>query len=56
MSKSYGNYIGVTDSSEDIYGKTLSIPDSSLDDWYSLLLGAGVPRIFRPLTPSAAGA
>jgi tyrosyl-tRNA synthetase len=44
MSKSYGNYIGVTDSSEDIYGKTLSIPDSSLDDWYSLLLGAGVPR------------
>ncbi len=27
MSKSYGNYIGITDPPEDIYGKTLSIPD-----------------------------
>ena len=40
MSKSYDNYIGVTDSAEDIYGRTLSIPDSSLADWYSLLLDA----------------
>jgi tyrosyl-tRNA synthetase len=42
MSKSYDNYIGVTESPEDMYGKTLSIPDASLPDWYSLLLG-GVP-------------
>jgi tyrosyl-tRNA synthetase len=39
MSKSFDNYIGVTESPEEIYGKTLSIPDSSLEDWYSLLLG-----------------
>ena len=39
MSKSYGNYIGVTESPEEMYGKTLSIPDASLTDWYSLLLG-----------------
>ncbi|MGA2012262.1 MAG: tyrosine--tRNA ligase [Solirubrobacteraceae bacterium] len=38
MSKSYGNYIGVTDSPQDVYGKTLSIPDTSLPDWYALLL------------------
>jgi tyrosyl-tRNA synthetase len=38
MSKSYGNYIGVTDSPDEIYGKTLSIPDESLSDWYRLLL------------------
>ncbi len=38
MSKSYGNYIGVTDSPEEMYGRTLSIPDSSLADWYALLL------------------
>ncbi|MEO8969503.1 MAG: tyrosine--tRNA ligase [Solirubrobacteraceae bacterium] len=38
MSKSSGNYIGVTDSPEEMYGKTLSIPDPSLKDWYSLLL------------------
>ncbi len=40
MSKSYGNYIGVTDAPEDMYGKTLSIPDELLDNWYTLLLGA----------------
>jgi tyrosyl-tRNA synthetase len=40
MSKSEGNYIGVTDSPEEIYGKTLSIPDTSLADWYALLLDA----------------
>jgi tyrosyl-tRNA synthetase len=39
MSKSYDNYVGVTDSPEQIYGKTLSIPDASLPGWYSLLLG-----------------
>jgi tyrosyl-tRNA synthetase len=47
MSKSVDNYIGVTESPEQIYGKTLSIPDASLPDWYSLLLGnqpaAGLP-------------
>jgi tyrosyl-tRNA synthetase len=38
MSKSYGNYVGVTDAPDEIYGKTLSIPDASLPDWYALLL------------------
>jgi tyrosyl-tRNA synthetase len=40
MSKSYDNYIGVTESPEQMYGKTLSIPDVALADWSSLLLGA----------------
>jgi tyrosyl-tRNA synthetase len=48
MSKSFGNYIGVTDAPDEMYGKTLSIPDDSLDSWYSLLLGQtleqGSPR------------
>jgi tyrosyl-tRNA synthetase len=39
MSKSYGNYIGVTDTPDEMYGKTLSIPDASLESWYDLLLG-----------------
>jgi len=39
MSKSLGNYIGVTDPPEEMYGKTLSIPDSALTGWYELLLG-----------------
>jgi tyrosyl-tRNA synthetase len=49
MSKSYDNYIGVTDSAADIYGRTLSIPDSSLEDWYSLVLGSRIPEQLSPL-------
>jgi tyrosyl-tRNA synthetase len=37
MSKSLGNAIGVEDSATDIYGKTLSIPDTLMWDWYLLL-------------------
>jgi tyrosyl-tRNA synthetase len=48
MSKSYGNYIGVTDSPQDIYGKTLSIPDPSLAEWYRLLLHSPVPGDLSP--------
>ena len=43
MSKSLRNYVGVADSPGEIYGKTLSIPDSALETWYSLLLDAA-PR------------
>jgi tyrosyl-tRNA synthetase len=39
MSKSYGNHIGVADSPEEIYGRTLSLPDAALAGWYALLLG-----------------
>jgi tyrosyl-tRNA synthetase len=48
MSKSYGNYVGVTESPEEMYGKTLSIPDESLASWYSLLLGSEVPDDVQP--------
>jgi tyrosyl-tRNA synthetase len=48
MSKSYDNYIGVAEDPGQIYGKTLSIPDASLPDWYSLLLGRVVPAELSP--------
>ncbi len=48
MSKSLRNYIGVTDPPQEIYGKTLSIPDSSLPAWYSLLLGEQPPSDASP--------
>jgi tyrosyl-tRNA synthetase len=48
MSKSFGNYIGVTEPPGDMYGKTLSIPDESLPLWYSLLLGSSVPEGVGP--------
>jgi tyrosyl-tRNA synthetase len=37
MSKSYGNYIAVTDSPRDMFGRTMSIPDDLLEEWFALL-------------------
>lgn len=42
MSKSYNNYIGLSDTPSDIYGRTLSIPDSLIYTYYEL--GTDVPN------------
>jgi len=39
MSKSLGNYIGITDSPREIFGKTMSIPDNVMGDYLHLTLG-----------------
>ena len=49
MSKSFGNYIGVTEPPDEIYGKTVSIPDASLPTWYELLLGSEPPAGLGPV-------
>jgi len=36
MSKSYGNYIGISDTPQEIFGKTLSISDSLIYTYYEL--------------------
>ncbi len=36
MSKSYNNYIGISESPKEIYGKTLSIPDILIYNYYEL--------------------
>jgi tyrosyl-tRNA synthetase len=41
MSKSLGNHIAVTDPPEEMYGKTMSLPDEAMDDYFRLLLGEG---------------
>jgi tyrosyl-tRNA synthetase len=48
MSKSLGNYIGVTEAPADIYGRTLSIPDTALANWYALLLDSDPPGDLSP--------
>jgi tyrosyl-tRNA synthetase len=48
MSKSFGNYIGVTEPPEEIYGKTLRLPDPALGTWYELLLGEPLPPDLGP--------
>lgn len=37
MSKSLGNHIGVTEPPEEMYGKTLSLPDVAMSGWFELL-------------------
>ncbi|HVF77204.1 MAG TPA: tyrosine--tRNA ligase [Solirubrobacteraceae bacterium] len=48
MSKSLGNHIGVTDPPEEMYGRTLSLPDSAMASWYELLLGEAMPSELPP--------
>jgi tyrosyl-tRNA synthetase len=36
MSKSYGNYIGISDTPKEIFGKTLSIPDNLIFTYFEL--------------------
>jgi tyrosyl-tRNA synthetase len=48
MSKSVGNQIGITEPPDQMYGKTLSVPDSALGQWYELLLGVEPPAGVSP--------
>ncbi len=47
MSKSIGNYIGVTEAPREMFGKAMSIPDHLMADYFALVLDrpmpAGVP-------------
>jgi tyrosyl-tRNA synthetase len=43
MSKSLGNQIGVTDEPGEMYGKTMSIPDEAMAEYYRLLLHRELP-------------
>jgi tyrosyl-tRNA synthetase len=43
MSKSRGNYIGITEPPEEMFGKTMSIPDKALPQWWELLVGGEHP-------------
>jgi tyrosyl-tRNA synthetase len=45
MSKTYGNYIGVDDEPEDMFGKVMSIPDTLMVTYLSLLTGAGLREV-----------
>jgi tyrosyl-tRNA synthetase len=45
MSKSYGNYVGVSESPDEMFGKVMSIPDAAMLTYWSLLTGAGKREI-----------
>ena len=45
MSKSYGNYIGLTDEPADMFGKVMSIPDEIMVKYYRLASTEDVSRV-----------
>ncbi|OGN99565.1 MAG: tyrosine--tRNA ligase [Chloroflexi bacterium RBG_13_52_12] len=45
MSKSRGNYIGIAEPPEDIYGKTMSIPDGIIIQYYELLTNVSIEEL-----------
>jgi tyrosyl-tRNA synthetase len=49
MSKSLGNYIGISEPPEQIYGKTMSIPDSLIEKYLRLISGLASADIERVL-------
>ncbi len=47
MSKSYGNYVGLTDTPSDMFGKIMSIPDQLMVKYYRLASNESVEAIDR---------
>jgi tyrosyl-tRNA synthetase len=43
MSKSRGNYIGITDPPAEMFGKVMSIPDTALEEWWQMLAEGAHP-------------
>ncbi|MGI8480655.1 MAG: tyrosine--tRNA ligase [Chthoniobacterales bacterium] len=49
MSKSLGNYVGITEPPSEIFGKLMSISDGLMAKYYSMLLGRGMAADAHPL-------
>jgi tyrosyl-tRNA synthetase len=49
MSKSYGNYVGVSDPPQDMFGKLMSVSDELMDRYYLLLLGEARDPAAHPM-------
>lgn len=47
MSKSLDNYVGVTDSADEMFGKTMSLPDELMPEWYALCTDTSADEITR---------
>ncbi|HSS05206.1 MAG TPA: tyrosine--tRNA ligase [Solirubrobacterales bacterium] len=43
MSKSLGNYVGVAEAPEEMFGKLMRVPDEAMPEYFRLLLGEEVP-------------
>jgi tyrosyl-tRNA synthetase len=52
MSKSKGNYVGVTDTPSDMFGKIMSISDEMMENYYTLLTSLPLERVGELSNPS----
>jgi tyrosyl-tRNA synthetase len=48
MSKSLGNYVGVADPPEEMFGRLMRVPDEAMADYYRLLLGSDLSADLPP--------
>ena len=55
MSQSLGNYIGVCDPAPEMFGKTMSIPDELLGEWFRLAADQSAEETDRILADIAGG-
>ncbi len=51
MSKSKGNYIGVTDEPNDMFGKVMSISDEMMENYFTLLTDLSAERVTELVNP-----
>jgi tyrosyl-tRNA synthetase len=51
MSKSKGNYVGVTDEPKEMFGKLMSITDEMMEDYFTLLTAIPADRIAELVNP-----
>jgi tyrosyl-tRNA synthetase len=55
MSQSLGNYIGVEDEPSEMFGKTMSLPDETMEHWFQLAADFDPERVENLMSDVAAG-
>ncbi len=55
MSQSLGNYVSVIDEPNEMFGKTMSIPDNLIESWFTLCTGVSLSEIDAMKSEMASG-
>jgi tyrosyl-tRNA synthetase len=55
MSKSFGNFVALTENPTDMYGKLMSVPDDQIIEYFTLLTDVAEPEIIQMSQAIAAG-
>ncbi|MBC8103643.1 MAG: tyrosine--tRNA ligase [Cytophagales bacterium] len=56
MSKSLGNYVGISEPPAEMYGKVMSLPDAPMRDWFMLCTDVSEEEIGRLIGEAESGA